>query len=144
MPRNAIIAIVVIILLAVAGWYLTRPKQTSVPQSTETSLSTQSAAPVASDEASMNAGETMVSITQSGYSPKDITIKIGDSVVWTNNDSATHTISSDPHPTHTLYPFLNVGPLKPGEKKSVQFTTAGTFTYHDHLNPSLTGTVTVQ
>ena len=87
---------------------------------------------------------TVVTISSNGFSPQNVTIKAGDSVSWMNSDSANHTVNSDPHPTHTAYSPLNLGLMKPGEKKSLTFPTAGTYKYHDHLNPSSTGTVTVQ
>lgn len=149
MSRNLVVAVVVILLLVIAGWYLTRVKQTVPPQDQSTqspvSSSTQSVAPVATEGATMNKDINVVTVTQSGFSPKSVTIKAGDTVTWMNSDSASHTVSSDPHPTHTLFPVLNkVGLINAGDKKSLQFTTAGTFTYHDHLNPSSTGSVTVQ
>lgn len=147
MSRNLVVAFVVILLLVLAGWYLTKPKQTAVPQdqSTQSPVSTESAIPVASEEATMSKEANTVTITQSGFLPKSVTIKVGETVTWINDDSASHTVNSDLHPIHTLFPILNkVSLIKAGEKKSLQFTTAGTFTYHDHLNPSSTGSVTVQ
>lgn len=147
MSKNAIIGIVAVLLLVVVGWFLTRPKQTMAPtevtQTTQTSTSTQSANPdVTSEE--MMAEKNAVEITVNGFSPNALTIKVGGSVSWTNSDSSNHTVNADPHPTHTLYPFLNVGVIKPGEEKSVTFEKAGKYTYHDHLNPSLTGSITVE
>lgn len=145
MSRNVTIAIVVL-LLAVGGWFLTRPKQSAAPvQPVETPSSTESAIPsaTASQAATMNE-KNMVKITADGFSPKSITIKSGESITWENTDSANHTVSSDNHPTHTLFPFLNLGVIKPGETKSVTPAKIGVFTYHDHLNPSLTGSITVQ
>lgn len=143
MSRNVIIGIVVVVVL-IGGYFLLSPKsQPAAPQTPETATSTESAAPQATEGAMM--GEQMaVTISASGFVPKAVTVKVGDSVTWENTDSANHTVNSDPHPTHTLYPFLNVGVVKAGEKKSVTFDKAGTYTYHDHLNPSLTGSVTVQ
>lgn len=89
--------------------------------------------------------QNMVTILVSGFSPQTITIKAGDSITWINSDSANHTVNSDPHPVHSLYPILNqVSMIQAGEKKSLTFTTAGQYTYHDHLNPQLTGTVIVK
>jgi len=53
-------------------------------------------------------------------------------------------VNSALHPTHLEYPPLNLGVIKPGESKSLTFPEAGTYKYHDHLNPSLFGSVTVQ
>lgn len=80
-----------------------------------------------------------------GFTPETVTIKVGDSVTWVNSDLKNHTVNSDPHPSHTAYPSLNtIGLLKPGEKKSLVFPTKGTYGYHDHLNPSHTGTIIVE
>ena len=146
MSRNVVIAGVVILVLVVGGWFFTRPKQTVTPevsQSTQESSSSESATSAASSGAQM-VEKNIVSINVGGFSPKTITIKTGESITWTNNDSENHTVNSDPHPTHTLYSFLNAGLIKPGDKKTVMFERAGKYTYHDHLNPSLTGSVTVE
>lgn len=145
MSRNAIIGIVVL-LLVVGGWFLLRPQKQSSPegQPVETAAPIESAAPSASEGATVMENKNMVSITASGFSPKEITIKVGESVSWENTDSANHTVNSAPHPTHTVYPPLNLGVIKPGEQKALSFPKAGTYKYHDHLNPSLTGSVTVQ
>ncbi len=148
MSRNTTMVVVVVLLLAIVGWFFLRPKQTiEAPvssQPTQTPVSSTSASPSAATD-SANMEKNVVTISSAGFTPKDTTIKVGDIIVWTNGDAANHTVNSDPHPTHTLYPILNkVGLIKVGEKKSLQFTQAGTYKYHDHLNPSLTGSVTVQ
>mgnify|MGYP003394341371 CR=1 FL=1 len=146
MNRNIVIASVVVLVLIVAGWFLTRPKQTMAPE--VTTQTTQ--APVSTESATAASGGatvkevSMVSITAAGFSPKDITVKVGESITWTNDDSANHTVSSNPHPTHTLYPMLNLGMIKPAATKSVMIEKAGKYTYHDHLNPSNTGSITVE
>lgn len=147
MSRNAVIAGGVILLLVVAGWYLTRPKgeSTTQPEPSQTPASSESASPsTATEGAMMNQDKNLIKITSSGFSPKSITIKMGESVTWENTDTENHTVNSDNHPTHTLFTFLNLGVIKPTEKKSATPAKAGTFTYHDHLNPSLTGSITVQ
>ena len=149
MNKNVAIAIAVILILLVGGWFLMRTKQQVTPVTSDIPVSTPAAAestsPAASEGAAMSKNETSVKISSDGFFPKSITIKVGDTVTWMNKDTADHQVSSDPHPTHTLFPILNkIGLIKAGDKKSLQFTTAGTFTYHDHLNPSLTGSVTVQ
>ncbi len=144
MSRNAVITVVVVIVVILGGWYLLRPKPSVAPTpSTVTSTPTETAAPTASEGAMMK-GETAVTVTASGFSPKDVTIKAGDSVTWMNNDSAVHNVSSAIHPTHQVYPPLNLGNIEAGGKVSLKFPTAGTYKYHDHLSPSLTGTVTVE
>jgi len=146
MSRNTTTWLVVVVLVILAGWYFIQsqkpqPVPTPAPQaSPEVSApATESAAPTEAME------ENIVKISSSGFSPQNITIAVGESVTWLNEDTENHQIQSAVHPTHRLYPPLNtVGLLKPGEKKSLSFPTAGTYKYHDHLNPSLTGSVTVE
>lgn len=149
--RNIVIAAVVILLVIFGGWYLTRPKPQTPLETSQTQtpkpLPTESAATSEStEEAMMEEKEgSVVKISASGFTPKNITIKVGGSVSWENEDNEDHTVNSAPHPTHTLFPILNqVGLIIPEGTKSVKFTTAGIFKYHDHLNPSLNGTVTVE
>ena len=85
------------------------------------------------------------SIKSDGFSPKFFTIKAGNKVSWLNSDSKPHEIASDPHPTRLDYaPFNTVGKLNPKETKTLNFTTPGTFRFHDHLKPSFTGSITVR
>lgn len=65
-------------------------------------------------------------------------------MVWTNKSGATATVNSDAHPTHLLWPFLNLGSFDDGKSLSVVFDKAGTYTYHNHFSPSQKGTVIVE
>ena len=77
-----------------------------------------------------------VAITSSGFVPATITIKAGDTVTWTNQDSAQHQIATDPYPTEdALASFKAAVPTAQNLTYSYKFTKAGTYTYHDHLNP---------
>lgn len=139
------IIVVVIILILGAGFYYfqflqnktdSQPVTISVP-----SPSSQEASPTPAEQTQKNT----ITITANGFSPAEITVKAGESVTWVNSDSSDHQVNSAPHPTHTDYQPLNtVGLIKAGESKSLIFPTAGTYKYHDHLNPQLTGTVIVE
>ena len=148
MSRNTTILLAVVVLLILGGWYFISSQKTESP-STAPQVSPQQETE-ATDEALMeddegDIDEMTVEITSSGFMPKDIVIKVGESVTWMNEDSADHQVNSAPHPTHTTYKPLNtLGALKAGEKKLLTFPEAGTYKYHDHLNPSLTGVVTVE
>ncbi len=85
-----------------------------------------------------------VTVTNTGFELQTITIKAGQRVVWTNKSGASVTVNSDSHPTHLLWPFLNLGQFVDGSSVSVVFEKAGKYTYHNHLNPSQTGTVIVE
>lgn len=87
-----------------------------------------------------------VSITSTGFSPATITIKPGQAVVWTNTDTMSHEVASDPYPVdNELSTFNDRQPLLQNDTYSYIFDLTGTYTYHDTLNPySLKGTVIVK
>ncbi|MSR68635.1 hypothetical protein EXS66_02515, partial [Candidatus Saccharibacteria bacterium] len=74
--------------------------------------------------------------TADGFEPATVMIKAGASVAWVNIDSNPHQIASDPHPTHSSFPDLYAPePLGTNDVYSMIFEKAGTYTYHDNLNP---------
>lgn len=145
MSRNVWIGLALVVLI-LTGWFLLRPKQKAetAPANVSTPPISESTA-AATEEVTIQASQNAVTITSAGFSPQEITVKVGESVTWLNAGSEDHQVNSAPHPTHTAYQPLNtVGLLKSADKKSLTFPTAGTYKYHDHLNPSLFGSVTVQ
>ena|SRR3989344_2889765 len=88
--------------------------------------------------------EVSVFLTPSGFVPSDLTIKAGTKVIWSNQSGVAGNVSSAPHPVHTDFPLLNLGDFGPGNSVSLTFTTPGTYKYHNHLDPSQTGAITVQ
>jgi len=85
-----------------------------------------------------------VNLTSSGFDPKTVTIKTGTRVIWINKSGAAATVNSAVHPTHQVYPPLNLGEFPDGSSVQLVFDKPGTYNYHDHLNPSRTGTVVVE
>lgn len=146
MNKNLVYAGFVIAAVILALWYLlgSRPstsKQAPLPQTSQPS--TQTGDSGATESAMME--KNVVKISSAGFLPKDITIKKEEEVTWVNEDSSDHQVNSAVHPTHQIYPPLNsVGLLESGEKKSLSFPDAGVYKYHDHLNPTLFGSVTVE
>ena len=71
-------------------------------------------------------------------SPKDLTVPLGTRVLFVNNDSRRHDMTSDDHPDHLECPPLNqVGVLTPGQnRESGNLVTARTCGFHDHDNPT--------
>lgn len=87
-----------------------------------------------------------VTISSSGFVPATINVKVGQGVIWTNDSSANHEVASDPYPkNNALGGFDEKQPLIPGDSFSFVFNKAGTYTYHDNLNPyTIKGTVIVK
>jgi plastocyanin len=92
---------------------------------------------------------TTITITASGTNPRNLTVARGAQITFVNNDSRSHQMNSDPHPTHGDCPELDqVGFLNPGQSRtSGNLNTPRACGYHDHTqetNTSLQGTITIQ
>ncbi len=90
----------------------------------------------------------LIPVTSEGFQPNTVTITLGDVVRWTNNTSSTVYVAPDNHPSHTKYAGIwddnGAGQIAPGSSYTFTFPQKGTFTYHDHLDSSKTGTIVVQ
>ena len=64
-----------------------------------------------------------MSIASFSFQPASLTVSVGTTVTWTNNDSASHTVTADDG-------SFKSGTLGKGETFSQTFATAGTFAYH--------------
>ena len=85
-----------------------------------------------------------VAVTPDGFSPASISIKKGSSVEFTSTDMAPHWVESDPYPSATSLPALDAtAAIGSGDSFTAVINSAGTYTYHDRLNPTVTGTVIV-
>jgi plastocyanin len=71
------------------------------------------------------------------YDPATVTIKVGDTVSWLNQDTPQHDVVAD-HGEFKSALFNN------GQSFSYTFTKAGTYPYHCSIHPGMTGTVIVQ
>ena len=76
-----------------------------------------------------------VSITDSGFSPTEVSIKAGDTVTWTNDGKIPHTVAGE---------GFDSGAINPGKSFSRVFETPGTYDYYCRYHPSETGKVTVR
>lgn len=76
-----------------------------------------------------------VSITSSGYSPIELLITDGGTVLWTNNDNAVHTVTADNG-------SFDSGDLQPGSTFVYTFSR-GVYTYHCKYHPETTGSIRV-
>ena len=77
-----------------------------------------------------------VTIKDFEFTPATVTIKVGDTVTWTNNGPSTHTVTAD----DGSFASGNLG----GDTFSHTFQNAGTFTYHCAISRFMTGAVIVQ
>ncbi|HEV8601399.1 MAG TPA: cupredoxin domain-containing protein [Patescibacteria group bacterium] len=89
-------------------------------------------------------GEVKILMTSTGLTPAVIKVKKGTKLTFINNDTKSHWPASNPHPTHTDLPgFDPQAAIAPGQSWSYTFTAVGVWKFHDHLEPTHGGTVTV-
>jgi plastocyanin len=81
-----------------------------------------------------------ITINNNTVTPSEIVIAQGQRVLFVNQDSRAHDMSSDPHPEHTDCPEINqAGFLSPGQSRETgNFVTAKTCGFHDHNQPTVT------
>lgn len=143
---NTKIALGILSIVIIAGAYLllsntSTPKQVSVVPTPTQAIAPPSSRPTSEVK---QASEVIIEVTDSGYSPDTITIKKGTKVIWISRTDRMVTVHSDSHPTHTLYPKLNLGSFITTKTVSVVLDEPGTYKYHNHLDASMTGTVIVE
>jgi plastocyanin len=80
---------------------------------------------------------TAVSIGSKGFRPKNISVKVGATLTWTNNDTTQQSVKSD------APGLFDSGMLAPGATFSYTFSAAGTFPYHSAGSNSIFGSVIV-
>lgn len=108
--------------------------------------------PSAKAKASFPQG-TIITYTESGYSPATLTVKAGTRVTFKNATLWPMWPASAAHPTHRVYPtsggcigstFDACKEVQPNDSWSFTFDYKGTWKYHDHARPHFTGTIVVQ
>lgn len=163
----------VVIVLAVIyfGWEFFRPRpatmqsQTRIVDTSGTASivdslgndANNSAAPAVVEPAVAN-GPVSVTYSANGFSPKEVTVKKGEAVMWTNASNGGMQVASDNHPAHTGYngtsrrehcaagaasSFDECVSATAGAQWSFVFNKAGVWKYHNHANKIFGGTVTV-
>ena len=115
------------------------PAATSAPGTPKaTTQATQTAAtPKATQAATTPQAEgASVEIKNFAFDPDTVTIKVGQTVTWTNQDSVVHTVTGDGG--------IDSDGLSKGKSYSKTFDTEGTFDYHCTPHPQMTGQVIVE
>ncbi|MGI9027829.1 MAG: plastocyanin/azurin family copper-binding protein [Candidatus Saccharimonadales bacterium] len=138
----AAIAVIAIVGVVVAN----KPDSVSSPSSSSSSSSSQTDQKDSTPNANASSGkedlttqtEVAMDIKEFAFVKKDITIKKGTTVTWTNQDEAKHNVVSK----------QDGGPkgedlLKQGESYSFTFDTIGTFNYLCEPHPYMKGIVNV-
>ena len=96
---------------------------------------------IVKDGGTGGANGATITLTSSGVSAKSVTVAVGQTVTFVNNDSKSHEIASNPHPQHGSCPSIEaLGVLAAGATRTTHnFGNAGTCGYHDHQDDTNTG-----
>ncbi len=78
-----------------------------------------------------------VAIKDYAFTPSQLIIKAGQSVTWTNNGQASHTITSNNGNE------LSSSVISPGQTYAHTFNTPGTYNYYCSIHPSMVGQIIV-
>ncbi|HMI71006.1 MAG TPA: plastocyanin/azurin family copper-binding protein [Solirubrobacteraceae bacterium] len=87
--------------------------------------------------AASSGGGVTIKMQNIQFAPKDTTVKVGQKVTWTNDDSTDHNVTADSGADFKSKDF--------GKGSTFEFTAdkAGTIKYECTLHPGMTGTLNV-
>jgi plastocyanin len=75
-------------------------------------------------------------LTQTAYSPNPLTVSVGTTVTFVNNDIVAHTATSQNN-------LWDTGDIPSGQSHSLTFQSTGSFPYYCIYHPRMVGTITV-
>lgn len=85
-----------------------------------------------------------VTLSESGFRPQVLTINKGDRIKFSNILNRSFWPASDPHPTHVFFAgFDSKKEIHSNDTWTYEFQKSGQWAYHDHLDPSVRGQITV-
>lgn len=94
-------------------------------------------------------GETGIALQKNKFVPREVTVRVGETVVWTNMDSIGHTVTADggSFDSHPTCGMVGGSCMMKDQTYRQTFTKAGTVPYHCKVHGSpgsgMAGTVTV-
>ena len=84
-----------------------------------------------------------VIISEGKPSPLATEANLCDTLTFINEDAVTRDIAFGPHPKHESYGGESEESVRRGYPKTITLNQTGTFIFHDHDDPDMTGTFTV-
>jgi hypothetical protein len=76
-------------------------------------------------------------------SPADVSVPLGMTVIWFNDDKGTHSVTTVSNSTYSPPKAINAFIVANGGSFTHTFSKAGIYDYYDTFNPSMHGQVTV-
>ncbi len=136
--KKTILWIVVIVIIALGGYYFMNMRNTDTVGT--------DIVPDINQATEIPTAGIQVMYTDTGFEPGALTIKAGQKIEFMNHTSSKDLhVGFGEHLDHSEYPDQIAHPLiKPGGGDIVTFPTAGSFEYHNHFEEGHTGTVAVE
>lgn len=75
--------------------------------------------------------------------PSHTDAKLCDSLTFINEDETIRAMTFGPHPEHRVYGGEDEITVRKGYPKTINLNQTGTYLFHDHLDPTITGDFTV-
>lgn len=154
--NKLLVGIMVLLVGGMVGWYMFRgnvklPGMQIAPNTVTPAVESTDGNVVISDESPVTGlgkggvmTEGVVSYTDTGYLPSELTVKKGTKVTFKNDSSGGMWTASGVHPTHQLLPgFDQLKSVTKGGVYEYTFTKVGTWKYHNHVKPDDGGIVVV-
>ena len=126
-PRRILLALCAVVALAAAGCGSSNSSSTSSGSSSSASTAA----------ASSSGGAVAIKMQNIAFDPKAVTVKVGQKVTWTNDDSVDHNVTSQSGETIKSQNFGK------GATFSFTPTKAGTIKYVCTIHPGMDATLTV-
>lgn len=161
--KNVLIAIVVIVLIAIGAYAFSTNRAAAPSDDVTVNVKAVESTGAVFIEGEEEGGPafTVITLTESGFSPTSVTVARGETVRFINDSSRGMWVGVDEHPTHTEYDgtstrehcanSMNTGTsfdqcasVAKGELWDYTFEKTGTFGFHNHVGASNTGTVIVR
>ena len=160
MNGNSIWVIIVLVIVVLGGWFLLSGTPAQAPVS-ETPVTNQMPVVGSTTPETIVGGGALnvtVAYTDQGFSPSSVTVPLGTTVTFANQSAKNMWVASAMHPTHALYSGTSLSQHCPdaantsfaqcsagaaGSSFSFAFNKEGTWKYHDHLDTTKFGSVTV-
>lgn len=165
--KKYVIGIIVIAIIILGASYFAKNRDLYSQEGsdyTETSDTVENSSETVTTDTSVTPIDTLAKSTvtteviytdANGFTPDNLTIKVGDTVKFVNRSSGGMWVGSAMHPTHVVYSGTTLKEHCPdttgtsfdqcesGSEYSFTFTKVGTWGYHDHLNARMYGKVNV-
>lgn len=159
MKKNVIIILVVLVIVLIGGYFLLRGNTINVVNNPILDNNNQQSDEVVDPNLMVEPAIYEVIYTDSGYSPSELKIKVGDRVFFRNQSSGKMWTASAMHPSHTVYSgtslqshcpdatnssFDQCVANNPGESWLFEFDKVGTWGYHNHAKAGAFGKIIVE